>query len=54
MAILAGLTPVVSAACSTVALDVSNSVTSFSRFHCVKWVRTLSRDMLHFHYLQDY
>lgn len=39
---------------NTVALDVSNSVTSFSPFHCVKWVFTLSRDMLHFHSLQDY
>src|SRR4051794_14018853 len=46
LAIRAGITPIVSAAWSTVALDVSNSITSCSRFHCSKCFLTLSNDNL--------
>src|SRR5690625_7090861 len=46
-AIRSGMIPIVSAACCTVALGVSNSMMSCSRFHCLKCSFTLSNDMLY-------
>ncbi|KYD16876.1 hypothetical protein B4168_0387 [Anoxybacillus flavithermus] len=41
----AGSTPMVWAACSTVALGVSKTIISWSRFHFFRWALTLSRDI---------